>query len=477
MSDCCTPGTGFPNAGLMDQLALNHSIIWEEICMIQQAILAAASQCQVGGGQMCTTVGGTTPMTFISGILEILVTNGGTSTIPNYEGITATAGQIVVNTTVNTLPISGNTSYLLVFVNGVMQMEGAALQYTVTGPNQITFTYPLALNDSIAIYSYATGVTFGGGSGYYEDTPSVYFEPPVGVIPSIVATGTVVTNGGNILAINITNPGAGYQPVPATMAVTSTILGVGAILEPLVNAAGQIVNVNIVNGGVNYTVNDTITATRAVLPNIAYVNAVFKITSVSITGQILAVAVLNPGSGYQDSVTTPVIVSSLNPLLPYPLGTGFFGSVFTDIAGAITNVVVDNPGAGYAVFSPYLVITDPGTGAVTQVILSGTSVASIAVIQPGSGYTSAATGVVFNPPTAALPNPPANPAVVDIIVAENTWGTDPHLYWQVWAGTATNKQIQQQLNQVLSYFGGLGYTIKIQTNPATGSTIQWKICW
>lgn len=477
MSDCCTPGTGFPNAGLMTQLALNHPVIWEEICMIQQAILAASSQCQPGGGQMCTVVGGTTPMTFVSGILEILVTNGGTSSIPTYEGITATAGQTVVNTIVNTLPISGNTSYLLVFVNGVMQMEGASLQYTVTGPNQITFNSPLALGDSIAIYSYATGVTIGGGSGYYADNPTVYFEPPFGVVPPVTATGTVTTNGGNIISVNITNGGLGYQPVPATMAVTSTVLGAGAILEPLVNASGQIVNVNIINGGTNYTTADTITATRAVAPNIAYVNAVFQITAVSITGAILAVAVLNPGSGYQDSVTTVSIVSTLNPLVTYPLGSGFIGTVFTDLAGTITNVLVNNPGAGYSTFLPYLVITDPGTGAVTQVTLSGTSVASIAVLEPGTGYTSSATGVVFNPPTAPLPNPPANPAVVDIVVAENTWGTDPHLYWQVWAGTATNKQIQLQLNQVLSYFTGLGYTIKIQSNPETGSTIQWKICW
>lgn len=476
MSDCCTPGTGFPNSGLMGQLALNHPVIWEEICKIQQAILAAASQCQPGGGQMCTTVGGNTPMTFIDGVLEVLVTNGGTSSIPNYEGILATAGQTVVNTIVNTVPISNNTSYLIVFVNGVMQMEGALLNYTVTGANQITFTYALALNDIIAVYSYATGVSFGGGSGYYEDTPAVKFIPPVGVIPPILATATLTTNGGNILSVNMVTNGSGYQPVPSTLAVSS-VLGAGAILEPLVNAAGQIVNVNIVNGGLNYTVLDTITATRAILPNIAYVNAVFQITAVTITGAIASIAILTPGSGYEDSVTTVEIVSTLNPLLPYPAGGSFIGTVFTDIVGAVTGVSVSNTGSGYVNILPYLVITDPGTGAVTQVTLSGTSVASIAVLSPGSGYTQNAIGAVFNPPTAALPNPPANPAIVDIVVAENTWGTDPHLYWQVWSGAVTNKQIQMQLNAVLSYFKGLGYTIIIQTNPTTGSTIQWKICW
>lgn len=476
MSDCCTPGAGFPNASTMQQIALNLPIVWEEICMIQQAILAASSSCQMGGGQMCTTVGGTTPMTFVSGITSIDITNSGVSSLPNYQGITATAGQTVVNTIVNTVPKAGNTSYLLVFVNGVMQMEGSGLNYTVTGSNQITFANPLSVGNVVAIYSYSTGVSFGGGSGYYADTPSVYFQPPVGVVPSIIATGTVTTNGGNILSINITNGGLDYQPVPATMAVSS-LAGSGATLQPLVNASGGVVGVNIADGGADYTVDDTVTAIRAVLPNIAYVDAIFKITSVSVTGEITGIAVLNSGSGYQDSVTVPMIVSTLNPLVAYPLGTGFLGTTFTDYAGTIDAVIVDNPGAGYSTFLPYLVITDPGTGAVTQVVLNGSSISTINVISSGSGYTQNATGVVFNPSTASLPNPPADPAIVDINVAENTFGTNPNLYYQVWAGTVTNKPIQLQLNAVLSYFSGLGYTIQIQSNPANTSTIVWRICW
>lgn len=390
MSDCCTPGSGFPNAATMQQLATNYPVVWEEICMIQQAILAASSQCQPGGGQMCTTIGGNTPMTFVTGISSITVVNG--------------------------------------------------------------------------------------AAGYFVDTPTVTFTPPVGVTPALIATGTVTTNGGNILAINITNGGSGYQPVSSTLAVSS-VLGLGATLEPLVNAAGQIVNVNIVNGGTGYTTNDTIVATRAILPNIAYVDAIFKITSVSLTGEIIGIAILNPGSGYEDSVTVAKIVSSLNNSLPYPLGGGFIGTVLTDPLGVITGVIVDTTGAGYANFSPYLVITDPGTGATTSVTLSGSSVASISVTEPGTEYTSSAIGTVMNPPTAALPNPPATPAVVTINVSTNTFGTNPNMYWQVWAGAATNKPIQQQLNSVVAYFKGLGYTVNIQTNPETGSTIQWHICW
>lgn len=480
MADCCTPGTGFPTGPQMGQIATANPIIWEEICAIQQAILEAASPCKPCGTvpEMCTVVGGNTPMTFVSGILEINVVGSTPSIAPVYETLIATAGQTIVNTTVNTTPNANGVSYLLVFVSGVMQIEGSTFNYTVTGPNQLTFTTAFLGSESISIYSYASGVSIGGGSGYYEDTPSVFFQPPVGVTPSVVATGTVTTNGGNILAINVTNGGSGYQPVPATLSVSS-LNGAGAELQPLVNAAGKIVSVNIVDPGVSYTVDDVITATRAVAPNPVYVNAQFKITAVDPAfGEITEVVILNPGSGYQDSVTVPVIRSTLNSALPYPLGTGFMGSTFTDANGVITNVIVDNPGAGYAVYSPYLVITDPGTGAVTKVVLSGTSVAEIIVLESGTGYTEDAVGVVFNPPTAPLPNPPANPAVVDIVVAEDKWcAPDPNLYYQVWAGTKTSKAILLQMNAVLSYFRSLGYTIVIQTNPDTGSTIQWKVCW
>jgi len=389
MSDCCTPGQGFPTAPQMELLATNLPVVWEEICMIQQAILAASSQCQPGGGQMCTTIAGTTPMTFVSGITSVTVVNG--------------------------------------------------------------------------------------GNGYFADQPFAKIVPPIGS-SGTGATATVTTNGSAILAINITNGGTGYQPVPATLSVSS-LLGTGADIRPLVNGAGQIVSVNIVAGGTGYSVNDTVTATRAVAPNIAYTNAILKITAVSLTGQIVSVQVLNGGSGYQDSVATVEIVSTLNNADPYPGASGFIGTVLTDNTGVITGVQVNNGGAGYATFKPYLVITDPGTGAQTTVNLTGQSVSSITVNNPGNNYTSSATGTVMNPPTAALPNPPSTQAVVTINVAQNTFGTDPNLYFQVWAGTATNKPIQLQMNQVLSYFKGLGYTITQQANPATGSTIQWKVCW
>ena len=178
-----------------------------------------------------------------------------------------------------------------------------------------------------------------------------------------------------------------------------------------------------------------------------------------------------------NSVTTINIVSTLSPATVYPWGTGFQSTVQTNSAGVITGVSVSSSGWGYSTVNPYLTITDPGTGAITQVNLTGNTVGSISVLTAGSNYTQSATGTVFNPSTAPLPNPPTTPATVEINVNNNTYGTNPMLYWQTWAGTTTNKQITTQLNTVLSYFKQLGYTITIQSNPATGNTIQWKICW
>ena len=383
-------GGGFPNAATMGQLATNYGIISQEQCMIQAAILAAASNCPPHSGQFCTTVGGNTPMTFVGGLTSVTVVNG--------------------------------------------------------------------------------------GAGYYQDTPKAIIVPPVGS-PGVGAVLSLSTNGGSILAVNVVSGGTGYQPINSTMSVAS-VAGTGAVLQPLVNGQGAIAGINIAAAGTGYTVNDTVTAIRAVAMAPGYVNAVMVITAVGVTGNILNVAILNGGSGYQPSLPTVQIVSTLNPLLPYPMGVGLQTTVLTDISGVVTQIVVSNPGAGYVPFLPYLVISDVGTGATTQVTLTTppgpTSVASIALTAPGENYDQLATGVVLNPPTAPLPSVPAT---VTINASVNQFGTDANAYYQAWAGTQCNAALSGQLNSVISYFKSLGYTISLQTNPATGTTLQWNICW
>lgn len=93
---------------------------------------------------------------------QVLVSNGTNGTwatlpasAPDYQQFVATAGQTVLNTTLNTVGVGGGKARLQVFLNGVFQMEGASKAYTVTGPNQITFNAGLTLNDDIVVYAFA----------------------------------------------------------------------------------------------------------------------------------------------------------------------------------------------------------------------------------------------------------------------------------------------------------------------------------
>lgn len=390
MSNCCENDQGFPNASLMQQISLNSPVIWQEICLIQQAILSASKNCAPNTGKMCTTVAGNTPMTFVSGINNVEIVNG--------------------------------------------------------------------------------------GAGYYIDNPSIKFIPPEGRVPSVTAQAEVLTNGGSILSIVMTNYGQGYQPVPSTLVVSSPT-GTGAELLPIVDATGSIIGVNIVSAGNNYQVGDAVVANRAVTSSFPQANADIKVSAVSASGEILSVSVLKSGQGYQPSTAQVSIVSQLDPDAVYPLGTGFSGTPAVNSQGNITQVIIHSSGAGYVPFRPYLLVNNPGTGASTVVELDNDSVSSISVIKSGSGYVLPATGTVFNPPTAGLPNPPADSAVVSIGISENVYGTNPNKYWMVWSGAETDKQIQLQLSQVLGYFSKLGYKIEIQTNADTGSTIMWRVCW
>ena len=327
--------------------------------------------------------------------------------------------------------------------------------------------------------TYVSGVqsvtVVSGGTGYVVDTPSVQVIPPNGATVTNASL-SVVTNGGAITGIDIIDGGTGYQPVYATLSVGS-VNGADAVLTPVINSTGVIIGVDIVNPGTGYAIDDTILATRAVAFNPSYVNASIKVVQVGNLGQITGVSITNGGSGYQPSVTTLKIVSTLDPSREYITGIGFASSVVTNSSGVITNVVILNSGTGYTTLSPYLVINDTGTGATTAVTSSNGTITSVDVVNSGYNYTSNATGVVYNPSTSLLQNPPVSQAVVDIVVNANTFNTVPTDYWYAWTGLVINKTLSSQITTVLNHFRSFGYTVNVQANPSTGNTIQWAIFW
>lgn len=76
------------------------------------------------------------------------------SSIPNIDKFDASNGQTIFNTAnVNTLSISSTLASVVVYRNGILQLEAPSPigDFTVTGANQITFNDPVDLNDDISI--------------------------------------------------------------------------------------------------------------------------------------------------------------------------------------------------------------------------------------------------------------------------------------------------------------------------------------
>ena len=70
-----------------------------------------------------------------------------------YELLTSVAGQTVFNTlSLDTIADTATETNLRVYVNGVLQLQGAGNGYIVTGANQITFNAGLNLSDQVIIF-------------------------------------------------------------------------------------------------------------------------------------------------------------------------------------------------------------------------------------------------------------------------------------------------------------------------------------
>lgn len=74
---------------------------------------------------------------------------------PKIKEFVATELQTVFNTSpVKTAAKSNNDSYIQVFVDGLLQLEGISRSYTVTGPNEITFNTGLPLDADVVVFSF-----------------------------------------------------------------------------------------------------------------------------------------------------------------------------------------------------------------------------------------------------------------------------------------------------------------------------------
>lgn len=115
------------------------------------AISAAAAGTDYSAGTAALATG-LLKSTTTTGVLSIASAADIPLVGPRQEAATATAAQTVFNTTMTTTANAAARTYLMVYVNGVKQIEGDS--YTVTGANQITFGTGLLVGARVELIGY-----------------------------------------------------------------------------------------------------------------------------------------------------------------------------------------------------------------------------------------------------------------------------------------------------------------------------------
>jgi hypothetical protein len=155
-------------------------------------------------------------------------------------------------------------------------------------------------------------------------------------------------NRGAVEDIIINAPGSGYSSASATTLSVSGD-GSGAVLIPVIDAAGSIIRVKIVSGGSGYTTAPTIVIAGAGTHKYPENSGGAILTAIVSAGVIQSVLVVDPGISYVSNNSSTIAVK----------GDGS-GAVLTPVvyAGGIVDVVIENNGTGYS----YMILTVGGTG-------------------------------------------------------------------------------------------------------------------
>lgn len=228
------------------------------------------------------------------------------------------------------------------------------------GPGQLS--PEVTLTNSGAPNTYTSPPTFNafGGSGSGASF-SATLDPTTGTIEKVTVTNPGSGyKAGDVVQLGVTG-GGGNTAAQAGPAVLSTTNGVSGVI--------------VINGGSAYTTATTLTITGG-----GGTGAEAAITGLS-NGTITQITVVNPGTGY---TSQPTITAT-------GAGVGFTGSVQIN-GGQIASIPITVQGTGYT--TPPTVTVDPPSGdtlplitaSAHAVISSAGAVTQIIIDNPGLGY-------------------------------------------------------------------------------------------
>lgn len=175
--------------------------------------------------------------------------------------------------------------------------------------------YNQIFSDSPRIVGSFTGAAVLEGSEAFQVGDVVNFESETGL--GALGRVTSTTKGNGEVSFKIANTGWGYttnRVGQETFYSSNTFLSDSILLLANVEAGQYLANVNPVNGGLNYSNNDTIYVSSRYSQGIAK-------PSTNSTGGVISVRVLDRGAGFYPSVETPT-VSIINSTGFPSTGTG-----------------------------------------------------------------------------------------------------------------------------------------------------------
>lgn len=307
---------------------------------------------------------------------------------------------------------------------------------------------PMTSNNSVS------SVTVNnGGTNYTSVNATSIVTHPSGVDAEL----TPVVYNGVITDFTIVNGGTGYNPIVVEADASAT--GDGNAVFEVVETSGVVTSVYVLVGGTGYSVGDVITIVH---PTGA--DATAQVATIGTGGRILTTVVTSGGTGYNAINATLTI--------DHPTGQNFEGTLLVN-SGSVVGVSITDGGYGYNQVDPQLSIDSVnGSGAVFSMVVSAGIIQSVDVVVPGSGYSS-------DDVITVIPVPGTGGAGADLSLEVTTVdnSVDTVYYYNVWNGIETDRTVKAQIDYLVSYFTCLGYNFKVQTNPATGNTLQWHISW
>lgn len=341
-------------------------------------------------------------------------------------------------------------------------------------------------------------VHMGVDSILVQNAGTGYQVPPLVLIAGTAARAAqadATLSLGTVSHIVITDPGIGYTQIPT---ITFTC-GSGAQARAILNATG-VQFVDVINPGSGYVEPPTVTI-------IGGGGSGAQADATIVNGEVTQIVVTQAGSGY---TSTPQVQLSGNATAQVSLIPTSVNRIELLNAGGnyvlAPTVVIDGPAQAISVLNPTTVkhvsVTNPGANYASDPILEwlpsieetgnptpptvrtqrSFGVSEVVITNPGVDYQSVPTVMIGAPVSGGTQATATATLSVGSGVFHVTAYEPSQDYWKVNCGLSPTSELlvrpyKDRIASVQKYFTDLGYSLVLETNPVTGTTLQWTIRW